>query len=79
MDGYSSLPPKPTGDRLNHVEIFVPEHPLECLDDIERTLHGTQNGNATIGSWTRDHALGLDIELLLVTDPIFALHDPSAH
>ena len=48
---------------------------LEGLVDVVGTLHRAGDGDAAIGSRLGDHGLVLDVELLLVADPVLALHD----
>ena len=45
------------------------------LVDVVGTLHRTPNGDAILWIRNRDHAVGLDVELLLRAGSILALDD----
>ena len=68
-------------DRLHHVEPLMPQHPRERLDDIEGALHRAEEGQARralcVDSVGGDHALRLDVELLLKAHAVGALDDAN--
>ena len=66
------------GRGLDHVHALVAEHRSQCLLDVEGTLHGADQRQPTVLARHRDHALRLDVELLLVPDGVEALDDGAA-
>jgi len=51
------------------------QRPLERLVDVVRALHRAVDDDAAVLAGHRDHRLVLDVQLLLVTDPVHALED----
>jgi hypothetical protein len=63
------------GFRLDDAQLFrwQVEKPQECFVDIVRALHRTPDRDALRRICGRDHALRLDVELLLRPGAIFPL------
>ena len=77
-DGYSSLPAEPAaGLGLDDpgLRVVDREAPLERGVDVVRALERAVDRDAAVVGRHRDHRVVLDVQLLLVTDPVLALED----
>ena len=66
------------GLRLDHddvARVVEREGPLQRRVDVVGALERADHGHATVVAGHRDHRLGLEVELLLVADPVRALDD----
>jgi len=63
------------GGRLNHIDAPMTEHGCDGLDDIKRALHRADQRKAVVCSGYSDHALGFDVELLLMAHRVGPLND----
>jgi hypothetical protein len=70
-------PEAAAGLRLDHPRrsIVQPQPPLEGHVDVVGALHRTVDGHPAVRLGDGDHGLVLDVELLLVADPIGPLED----
>ena len=78
IEGYSSLPPKPppvSAWMTRACSALMLERLAHRLVDVVGALERAVDGDAAILAGHRDHRVVLDVELLLVADPVLALED----
>ena len=75
IDGYSSLPPKPPPVSAWMTRACQAERSLERLVDVVRALQRAVDDDPAVLAGHGDHRVVLDVQLLLVADPVGALDD----
>ena len=78
IEGYSSLPPNPppvSAWTTCACSSSRPSDALQRLVDVVRALERAVDGDAAVLARDGDHRVVLDVELLLVADPVLALED----